>query len=456
MLATLKTILSQTEENVGTVINLGAGVGSQLTELLKLQPSELVLVEGSKKLYEHLQRKASKHEDIQTVNQWVLPVGNSKGIIYTFNNPRFNSLSPPRDLEQMLPNIKLVEENTENGIAIDLLFASLKLNSDCINVLVLTLQGGEVSILSAIPEICLLDFDYIFIQRPRQGMYEESWRAELSIENFFLITIHEDNSCDAFIYKKNSALINYKKKFERVIIRSEEVASENKVLIDERNSLKLEVEELSIKSTSVETVNLEKQALVSELEDARIEISEFESKFSLQADEMVKKDAEIANLTSDLQIVRAEFQTLKEKYSSMEERLSKMIEERDSEHHWHMENKKWAESLDSAKVKLVDENNKLTCRLTSLEEENGKLVQSYNDSLIREKNIASSLDINTKLMKKLQIDCDDMRRKYEESKTTEAELKQLVTELHKKLQQAAAFYQQLEQQYPELIIEDSE
>ena len=58
--------------------------------------------------------------------------------------------------------------------------------------------------------------------------------------------------------------------------------------------------------------------------------------------------------------------------------------------------------------------------------------------------------ITNKLNLKLQVDLDDLRKKYAEKEQNERELSQLIDELYVKLKQASEFYYELEKKYPEL------
>ena len=88
-----------------------------------------------------------------------------------------------------------------------------------------------------------------------------------------------------------------------------------------------------------------------------------------------------------------------------------------------------------------------------------KALEQYNEALKRkadESNKLSmqhsaTLELTTKQNMKLHIDLDNLRTKYAEKVESETSLKELITELHEKLQQAANFYRKLESSNPELL-----
>ena len=94
-----------------------------------------------------------------------------------------------------------------------------------------------------------------------------------------------------------------------------------------------------------------------------------------------------------------------------------------------------------------------------LHKEKYKALEQYNEALKRkadESNKLSmqhsaTLELTTKQNMKLHIDLDNLRTKYAEKVESETSLKELITELHEKLQQAANFYRKLESSNPELL-----
>ncbi len=59
--------------------------------------------------------------------------------------------------------------------------------------------------------------------------------------------------------------------------------------------------------------------------------------------------------------------------------------------------------------------------------------------------------LSTKLLAKVEADASELRERYAENVKSEQELKDLIKELHAKLQAASHFYHKLEQEHPELL-----
>ena len=167
-----------------------------------------------------------------------------------------------------------------------------------------------------------------------------------------------------------------------------------------------------------------------------------------------QSDAE--KVTSELQQAKQQLQAAKqqaeEKQKQLQEEMQhinqKLLEERDQEHHWH----KWSESLKKEKEELVKNNEELSNRLSESLSEKEKLAAEIENIKERERKLTSSLEVNSKLVLKMQIDSDDLRTKYAQKTQSEKELRQLIGELHSKLQQAANFYHQLENKHPEILL----
>ena len=173
-----------------------------------------------------------------------------------------------------------------------------------------------------------------------------------------------------------------------------------------------------------------------------------------QSEEKQKQlDNELQQTKEQLQIVKKQAEdSLKQLQEEMQHTNQKLLEERDQEHHWHNEHKKWAESLNREKEKLVKNNEELATRLSQSQSEKEMLAAEIEKIKQRESKLTTSVEVNAKLILKMQLDSDDLRTKYAQKTQSEKELRQLIGELHSKLQQAANFYHQLENKHPEILL----
>lgn len=176
---------------------------------------------------------------------------------------------------------------------------------------------------------------------------------------------------------------------------------------------------------------------------------------SLNTDCNQKIDAEKETsdkLKASLGYAERELDSIKQQLGDSVEQITQLKKERDSEAHWHAEHKKWAEGLQAEKSAIesklhlqIEVEKKCQCDLEKQELLNEKMRESRN-----------SLEISIRLLSrqnsKLQIDLDELRRKYEDNLESEKMLTELLRELHVKLQKAATFYNELDKQYPELSL----
>ncbi len=87
-------------------------------------------------------------------------------------------------------------------------------------------------------------------------------------------------------------------------------------------------------------------------------------------------------------------------------------------------------------------------------------VQQSRESEIKEKLRKAEVELieqqrsarlSTKLLAKVEADASDLRERYAEKVKSEQELKDLIKELHAKLQAASQFYHKLEREHPDLL-----
>ena len=246
--------------------------------------------------------------------------------------------------------------------------------------------------------------------------------------------------------KKNDELTNCETKLAELNEKFDAQASE----------LQITVEALELSKESEHKKNIELKDSQSKLDMLTNELSQLKRGIEQRERNFEANENKIAELIALLDTQKADLHKLYEINNELTAQNKKISEERDKEHHWHMENKQWAEGLASSQSSVEAKYEDASSRLTSLQEKYEKLEQALSDSLFKEKNLASALSINTKLMKKLEVDLNDLRTKYEKKKSSEAELKKLVADLYVKLKQASMLYHQLEQKHPELIFENIE
>ncbi|MBJ2128709.1 hypothetical protein JC525_07140 [Alteromonas sp. IB21] len=95
----------------------------------------------------------------------------------------------------------------------------------------------------------------------------------------------------------------------------------------------------------------------------------------------------------------------------------------------------------------------LKAQQQKLNEEKAWLENEWNNAKSKVEEQSQASKITNKLNLKLQVDLDDLRKKYSEKEQNERELSELIDELYVKLKQASEFYYELEKKYPELTDE---
>lgn len=492
MISWLTSALNLAVKPLGTVVYIGAGSGNKLTELCEMTPKSVVAAEASEALFASLQRKARKLKNVEAIKGWVLPSGVEKQSACLFNNPRYNSLCKPHKLTDKLPNIKLVREQQIKGIGIDKLLKEITFSDSSYNIMVLTVQGAEQALLEGISYDLIQPFDFIMLQPPEYEYYVTA--PTLEIENFDKIlgfsatdsfSLYRHNyqaaklnkvlaqkmvECDSLSSEvdqlkdesKQQLQITHDLKLqqEQSLARLKSVSDELENVLEQNTSLRTQVESLKEQRDKQEGYHLKNKAWAEQLRESnntlntRLASAEeallaTQKQFKASEEQLVLKAEEYAGSLSEIKQLRDEIEQLNRT-------LEKVTEERESQKAHHLKNKEWAEGLNEANRKKQLEINELESQVAALESSNKSLTNSLSEIEKREKQIITTLEVNGKLMTKLEADKAHLLQQYREKAQSENEMKKLITELHLKLQQAAAFYHKLEQQHPELLIEADE
>jgi hypothetical protein len=409
----LENLLNQNEKQLGTVLYIGAGTGSELDAISSLDPKKIIAVEASSELYSTLKRKSKKYENISAVNTWILPPGQKSAEAFLYNNPRYNTLGIIDNIESTHPNVKILKSVTVSGEPLDSFIDNLQIDANMSNVIVIDTHNAEDNLLLNAENLYLQHFDFLVLAK---AGVENKKREPSEIEQlyFFDKALFPDEDVKPF----------------KFFVRNDKIC---------KLQLHIEVEQ------EVAKVNEEQLSQIADLNEHVVQLQAAKKQL-VEELEKVERQLKAANQQNEENQRR-----LTEKMQQTEQQL---LQERDKEHHWHMENKKWAESLDASYTSLKVKYEKVNSSFSSLQEQHEKLKFDFSDSLSRERSLTSTLSINTKIMKKLEGDLNDLRLKYKDKKTAEEDLKKLVSDLYVKLQQAATFYHKLEQQCPELVFEN--
>ncbi|MDO6567916.1 hypothetical protein Q4561_12665 [Alteromonas sp. 1_MG-2023] len=205
----LSKLLPSNYEQLGTIVHIGAGTGAYVNALVETSPKKIVLVEASETLFSQLKRKVKKLPYASIKCAWILPIGQENHEVYCFSNPRYNSLSKPKDDKSAFSSRFSVEKRNIKGVPIDVFLYSLELSKSQKNVFFLSILGGEkLLLLKELKGLSEL-FDYVIIEAPYENRFEEKWTHDDEIESFIHLSttsygVHESTF---FVYKLNKQLV---------------------------------------------------------------------------------------------------------------------------------------------------------------------------------------------------------------------------------------------------------
>jgi hypothetical protein len=464
MTSYFSSLIKQSNKQLGTIVYLGAGSGGDIARLNELAPKHILAVEASTSLFAGLTRKTRKYKNIATKNQWVLP--NEHQDVYLFNNPRYNSLCKPKLLEATYPNVKLQGQQDVKGMKLDTLVSEVDLTSNDYNVLILSIQGGEVSLLQGTKSTILNQFDCICIYTPENDLYEAQWNTSFKINDFILLPLLSDKNFPNYIYIRNEESIKFQKDLAQISQQHETLQNENQNLLKKNSEITKKSDEYVQKYNDTSAYN---QKLSKEIEVLTNSVDKISAENktlleNLQAQETNSKkltesvsnlNAELQNSNSERQKVQQLFDDLLIKFNEKEKRLLAVSDERDQHKEYELKNRQWAEGLEESNTTLADTVTRLNKKIEALESDKNNLHKELQSTQQREQQISATLEINAKLLTKVQGDSEHLREQYREKVHSEEELKALVAQLHQKLQQAATFYHRLEKRYPELLLEST-
>ena len=380
------TLLAQTNESLGTILHIGAGSGDDLKAICDLKPNKVVAVEAAGVLFESLQRKARKFNNVNAIKCWVLPANCNRSTAFLFNNPRYNSLSQPTELTNIYPNITLTSRQDVNGTTLESLISSLQLNTNQLNVLVLSIQGGEVELLQTATYEILKSFTYIFIPAPQKGLYADSWKTANNVDYFDPI-ISRDADQSIFIYKHNqeaAAVELHLNSLEQSLLKlqqeNQEISSQNKKLLERQAEFESEIQVLTEQRQNLQDDNQKAQTNSKEAEE---QVGILEDQCKKQKAELEAARKSVSQLNEAVQASERETQILALNNQKLIDENAKLAEELSSElsqakahcekeREHHLKNKEWAEGLADEVKKLRQEKEELVKFKTTNDQLNKK------------------------------------------------------------------------------------
>ncbi|CAH1552860.1 coiled-coil domain-containing protein [Vibrio rotiferianus] len=250
------------------------------------------------------------------------------------------------------------------------------------------------------------------IQDERNKALEERNLAESRVQDLTLQLEQDKQQSEAIESDLLSSIQSLEARISHFVSRNADFESRNsslETLISERES---RIEHLDFRNAELESRNSHLESLISERE-SRIEHLDFRNA------DLESRNSHLESLISERESRISYFDS---RNAKLESEKAEVTEQRDSEHKLHLENKNWAESINSeleqVKVELAEKNR--------------------------------SVNLSQKMLVKAQVDLDHLRNSYAEKLEAEKELVELVKELREKLTLASEYYFKIQQENQEL------
>ena len=435
------------------VLVLGARTEAMLNWLFSLTATQVILVEPEPAMFE---KATVLHNTRDTPENVVIKHGapafeaEQKSTRYFVSNiPGFSSVLTPNVIKSIRPALEFTEQEIP---LIDLkpLLQQFDISEGRPCLLISQLNGAEQQCLN---DQILSAFTHVVIQSSLKPIFGEAKSSEKLKKEFtqcgrdYLVLAESLPPYSNFVATRKvnaeQALDYFSQRQQH---REIKVTLESQLSASQSDAKKL-AEELQQAKEQLQTAKQQSEEKQKQLGDELLQVKEQLQTTKQQSEEKQKQlEDELTQSKEQLHIVQKQAEdNLKQLQEEMQHTIQKLSEERDQEHHWHNEHKKWAESLNREKEELAK-------RLSESQSEKEVLAAEIEKIRQRETKLTSSVEVNAKLILKMQLDSDDLRTKYAQKTQSEKELRQLIGELHSKLQQAANFYHQLENKHPEILL----
>lgn len=358
--------------------------------------------------------------DIEGVKLKPFPVVGAIDSAYEYQSANlkgFSSLKMPANIKQLLPGIVFDKKPLETQQLSELI-EQLAIQKDSANLAVLNLNGAELEYLVE-DDTLLNTFNCVIISCSSANIFSGS-------ENSF-----------------NELLAHLKANSIAYSIFPAEVHPFSFVLVHRIPSWKASAEEIEIINTK--------------FKENQIELSKALEQFDKLKSELENSNRERNRLNNELSSRRELVAKIEQAYKDEKKELESEV---DRQKQWHLENKSWAESLKATNDKLSEKLNALENKIITSDDERNQLMQKIamleKEKQHAEQSLESNqkfADLNARLLTKANADLDDLRLQLKEKNNQVEELTSLITRLHAKLEQAAYYYEKLQQQNPDLGLE---
>ena len=162
---------------IDTIVHFGAGRGDDLGRHLERHARQVVLVEVQAENVQALERVAARHQGVRIIHAAVAAEPGTR-TLYRLSLPELSSLRRPTGLLDLYPGIEVLEERRVEAVLPSDSLATLHLNPDGNNLLIIDVPGEELALAAALEEGGdLQTFSAVELRCGRNALYEGSSAA---------------------------------------------------------------------------------------------------------------------------------------------------------------------------------------------------------------------------------------------------------------------------------------
>ena len=173
----LKEISNGRDIKLDAVLHLGAGAGRELEHYLRWNAEKVILVEPNAQMAGRLRALVRDVAKVAVIEAAVSANG-GEAPLWVVNRAQESSLLQPTLLLKRYQNLNVLRSDIVQTMSLNDLIERLEPNAARNNLLVLEVQGGEISVLSSTAPGGLQKFAWILTRSSPEVMYEGGARLE--------------------------------------------------------------------------------------------------------------------------------------------------------------------------------------------------------------------------------------------------------------------------------------
>lgn len=406
-------------DSIKTLVHLGSGYCTEMSQYLQDGYKKIILVEGDKEIADQLNDEYAASKQVQVIHALVGCKTDPQSF-YRFSLTDANSLYPPTALYQHFPSIRLLSDSVCSVEAVNVVLDRLELDS-ANSVLVLDIPGIAFEVLQYLENKGYLQiFSALRVYINSEPLYEGETEPQLFVnwlekQGFEITEIdQQDIERPCYKLKRSQHYLNS----QSLAAKLKQITSDNTALSEEITHLKqdkarLESNEadyqalkkkhqmlneqlkaLNAEQDKAALVNAKLEAQLKEKEVLSVElidkVSQFEKKLELKSNEsegfknelakvqkeykdqrdhfnQAKKtvEADIARLNSELNEAHSAIELLREENSSLQGKLKEISAEKERVQEFFLSRKKQAEQAEVTIKALTEEKDSISSKYKS-------------------------------------------------------------------------------------------